>query len=108
MVKNQGGDVSYLDDTSKFKRAEFIGDVYSKKEGKIIEEDAERIGTLACFLGAGRVKKDDVIDMSVGITLDKKVGDYVHIGEKIGTAYASSKEKLDFAVREMERIICIN
>lgn len=108
MVKNQGGDVSYLDDTSKFKRAKYIGDVYSNKEGKIIEEDAEKIGTLACFLGAGRVKKDDVIDMSVGITLDKKVGDYVNTGDKIGTVYASSEEKLDYAMREMERIICIN
>ena len=39
MVKNQGGDVSYLDDVNKFKRAKFIGDVYSSKEGKIIEED---------------------------------------------------------------------
>lgn len=105
MVENQGGDVSYLDDVSKFKKAEFIGEIYSKKEGKIIEEDAKKIGALACFLGAGRVTKDDVIDMSVGITLDKKVGDYVHIGEKIGTVYANSEDKLNYALIEMENII---
>lgn len=108
MVKNQGGDVSYLDDVNKFKRAKFIGDVYSSKEGKIIEEDAEKIGTLACFLGAGRVKKDDVIDMSVGITLDKKVGDIVHKGDKIATVYANSEEKLGFAVNELNEIICVS
>ncbi len=107
MVQNQGGDVSYLENTNKFKKAKYIKDIYSKKDGKIIEQNAEKIGTLACFLGAGREKKEDVIDMSVGITLEKKVGQRVRLNEKIATIYANSEQKLDYAIKKLEEIIFI-
>lgn len=105
MVKNQGGDVSYLEDINKFKKAKYVESVYSRKEGIIIEQDAEKIGNLACFLGAGRVKKEDMIDMSVGITLEKKVGEAVCLNEKIATVYANSEEKLNYAVDQLKEII---
>ena len=107
MVQNQGGDVSYLENTNKFKKAKYIKDIYSKKDGKIIEQNAEKIGTLACFLGSGREKKEDVIDMSVGITLEKKVGQRVRLNEKIATIYANSEQKLDYAIKKLEEIIFI-
>ena len=105
MVKNQGGDVSYLEDINKFKKAKYVESFYSQKEGIIIEQDAEKIGNLACFLGAGRVKKEDMIDMSVGITLEKKVGERVLLNEKIATVYANSEEKLNYAVNQLKEII---
>ena len=39
------------------------------------------------LLGAGRLTKDDVIDMSAGITMHKKAGDAVRKGEPICTFY---------------------
>ena len=65
LVKNQGGDISYLEDMYKFKKAEYILPVISEKTGIVTKLDAEKIGTISCKLGAGREKKEDKIDESV-------------------------------------------
>ena len=57
--------------------------------------NAEKIGKLACTLGAGRVKKEDKIDMEAGIVLNKKVGQDVEKNEKIATIYSNSEEKIN-------------
>ena len=77
MVQNQGGDISYINDTSKFENAQFIIPVKSKTNGIIKDLDAEEVGKLACILGAGRIRKEDEIDKNAGIILNKKTGDYV-------------------------------
>lgn len=108
MVENQGGDISYLQDINKFKKAKFMQSVYSNKEGKIYEQNAEEIGKLACYLGAGRIRKEDIIDMAVGITLEKKVGQEVEKNEKLATIYANSEEKLAYVKKKIEQVIKIN
>lgn len=65
LVKNQGGDISCLEDMNKFKKAEYILPVISEKTGIVTKLDAEKIGTISCKLGAGREKKEDKIDESV-------------------------------------------
>lgn len=65
LVKNQGGDISCLEDMNKFKKAEYILPVISEKTGVVTKLDAEKIGTISCKLGAGREKKEDKIDESV-------------------------------------------
>lgn len=57
LVENQGGDISYLKDTSKFENAKYIRPIYNHKEGYIESIDAKEIGRLACYLGAGRIKR---------------------------------------------------
>ena len=108
MVENQGGDISYLYDINKFKKAKFVQSVYSNKKGKVIEQNAEEIGKLACYLGAGRIRKEDIIDMAVGITLEKKVGQEVEENEKLATIYANSEEKLTYVKDKIEHVIKIN
>lgn len=108
MVENQGGDTSYLYDISKFKKAKFVQSVYSNKKGKVSEQNAEEIGKLACYLGAGRIRKEDIIDMAVGITLEKKVGQEVEENEKLATIYANSEEKLTYVKDKIEHVIKIN
>ena len=108
MVQMQGGDISYLEDTNKFEKAKFIVDVKSKQNGQIKEMNAEEIGKIACFLGAGRIKKEDQIDMSVGIVLNKKVNDFVKQEETLCTIYANDKEKCETAVEELKKIIKIS
>ena len=108
MVENQGGDISYLYDINKFKKAKFVQSVYSNKKGKVIEQNAEEIGKLACYLGAGRIRKEDIIDMAVGITLEKKVGQEVEENEKLATIYANSEEKLTYVKEKIEQVIKIN
>ena len=54
------------------------------------------------LLGAGRIKKEDSIDFAAGITMHKKLGDYVKAGESICTFYADD-ESLFAAAEEMYR-----
>ncbi len=93
MVKNQGGDISYLGDTTKFKKAKYISAVETKKIGIVQEINAEEIGKLACYLGAGRINKEDEIEPDVGIILNKKVGDQVTDKEVLAYIYANDREK---------------
>ena len=101
LVKNQGGDISYIEDTEKFEKASIIKEVISNKEGNIQEINAKTIGEISCALGAGRQTKTDKIDLSVGIILNKKVGDYVKIGDIIATVYANDQEKANKAEEEI-------
>lgn len=89
MVKLQGGDISYLQHPEKFEKSKYIIDVVSDKAGIIRQIPAEIIARYVCNLGAGRVRKEDKIDMSVGIVLNKKVGDFVKAGEKVLTVYTN-------------------
>lgn len=88
LVKNQGGDVSYIEDTSKFELAKYKMPVVSEIEGYVKEMKVERLGNISCMLGAGRVKKEDSINNKVGITVNKKVGDYIKKGDVIAIVYA--------------------
>lgn len=94
MVQNQGGDISYLEDTTKFEKSKYISAVVTEKIGKVQEINAEEIGKLACYLGAGRIKKEDKIDANVGIILNKKVGDEVIEGDFLAYICANDEIKL--------------
>lgn len=94
LVENQCGDSSYLEDISKFEEAKYVVEIKSDKEGYIHSINAEEIGKLACGLGAGRIEKDDKIDMAVGIIINKKVSDFVKRDEVIATAYINDKDKI--------------
>ena len=94
LVERQGGDISYIEDTSKFKTAKYKYELISQKDGIIKDLNAEQIGNIVCFLGGGRIRKEDEIDYDVGIILNKKVGDYVKKGDVLCTIFANSKEKL--------------
>lgn len=81
MVIAQGGDVSYIDHPEKFPLSKHIVEVKAPKPGYIKHIVALEIGESAMRLGAGRETFDDVIDMSAGIVLRKKVGDKVAKGD---------------------------
>ena len=101
LVQNQGGDISYLEDVNKFEKASIIKEVRAEEEGYIKEINAETIGKISCTLGAGRKTKADKIDLTVGIVLHKKVGDYIKNGDVIATVYANDQEKANNAEKEI-------
>lgn len=101
MVGNQGGDISYLQDTRKFEKSKYISAVVTEKTGYVQEIDAEEIGKLSCYLGAGRIHKEDKIEPNVGIILNKKVGDKVEGQDFLAYICANEEKKL----REAERKI---
>ncbi len=108
MVKNQGGDTEYLENTSKFPRAKYIEAIKAKQSGYIQEINAEEVGKVACNLGAGRIRKEDKIDNTVGVKLCKKVSYKVEVGEELAYIYANNIEKLQTAKKELEKIIKIS
>ena len=94
MVQNQGGDISYLEDTTKFEKSKYISAVVAETSGKVKEINAEEIGKLACYLGAGRIRKEDEIEPNVGIILNKKIGDEVLEGDFLAYVCANDENKL--------------
>ena len=108
LVNNQNGDISYIENPEKFENVKYIEPVYAEKSGSIEEIDAKKIGELACFLGAGRLKKEDEIDDTVGIVLNKKVGDVVEKNEVLAYIYANDNIKLRNVLDELKRVIKIS
>ena len=98
MVELQGGDSSYIDDTDKFKKSSIIKDITSEETGFVKSIEAIEIGIASRDLGAGRHKKGDVLDLSAGIYLHKKVGDFVEKGEKIATIYTEKENEVEGAI----------
>ncbi|MCQ2743075.1 MAG: pyrimidine-nucleoside phosphorylase [Bacilli bacterium] len=94
LVKAQGGDCTYIYDPSQFPVAKREIEIRSTYEGYIERIDSLAIGVSAMKLGAGRATMDDVIDMSAGILLNKKVGDRVSYGDVLATAY-TNKDDVD-------------
>ena len=97
LVQAQGGDVSYVDDPSKFPRAEYVETVESSQDGYLAQIQARTVGEAAVGLGAGRARKGDPIDHAVGFLIHHKVGDRVQKGDSLFSIYANDKEKLEEA-----------
>ena len=90
MVKGQHGDESYIYHPEKFPRSALSKEVKAEKDGYVCHMDTESIGIASVCLGAGRSRKDDVIDYKAGIILKKKYGEPVKAGEtlaEIGRAH---------------------
>ena len=107
-ISAQGGDVSYVEDPSKFDEAPYHAFLVAEEDGYIASMDTERIGLVAVTLGAGRISKNDDIDFSAGILLERKTGDSVSRGEVIAELFSSSEEKLEASVAELYAAISIS
>lgn len=93
-ISAQGGDVSFIENTDKFPKAEYSYDIFSEDDGYISSMDTEKIGLASVILGAGRESKEDSIDFSTGIIIYKKTGEKINKGEAIATLFTNRKESL--------------
>ena len=107
LVQMQGGDETYLSDLENFEDSKYVEPIYSEKSGYIYSMDAKEIGKLACSLGAGRIRKEDKIDKTVGIVLSKKIGDYVSKDEELAYIHVNNPEQLESAKETIKKIIKI-
>ena len=102
LVKAQGGDERVVDDPENvLPIAKNIFEVKVKRRGFVKRINTEDIGVASILLGAGRIKKDDEIDHSVGLKILKKIGDRVEEGETIALIYYSERSKLEEAVQKV-------
>ena len=88
-VKEQGGDLK------KIKLCNKKIEIKSNKSGFVTDIDTLKLAELCNSLGAGRNKKEDLIDHGVGIRLYKKINDYVYDGEKIMDIYTEDNINID-------------
>lgn len=107
LIQNQGGDISYINDVSKFENAKYIYTVLSEKDGYIKSIDAQRLGKISCELGAGRVKKEDVIDNQVGLIINKKIGEKIEKDDILGIIHANDELKLKNAIEDFKKSFTI-
>ena len=93
-IKAQGGNVEQIYDTSLLPKASLEKYVYLDSEGYVKKIVCDEVGICSLILGGGRENKESIIDLSVGIVLHKKVGDYVAKDEAVATIYGNSEEKI--------------
>lgn len=93
MVAAQGGDSRAVYDSSMLPEAKVKLPVPAKQSGYVRAIQAEDVGLVSMHLGGGRATKDSLIDLSVGVVLNKKVGDHVQQGESLGTIHAADEVK---------------
>ena len=100
MVKYQGGNPEWIDNSDLFPKAETVYELKSENAGYISRMDAEKIGIASVILGAGREKKEDSVDFSAGIIINKKTGDRVEAGETLAVFYTNDKSRIKEAERK--------
>jgi len=106
-VKAQGGDESYVYDPSKFENAAFTKVLTADKDGFVESIVCDEAGLASMMLGGGREKKDDIIDLSVGIVFEKKKGDAVKKGDSIAVMHYNDETKIDAAFERLSNAVKI-
>jgi pyrimidine-nucleoside phosphorylase len=101
MVEAQGGDPASV--ANGLPLAPVTADVTAPASGYISRIDALAAGLVSVQLGAGRNRKEDVIDPGVGIVLRKKTGDAVRSGEPIARVFAHSETAAATAAASLAR-----
>ena len=84
-VKYQNGDITKLPKSSN------IYEVKSEKEGYLTNLHSLEIAKLSSNLGSGRKTKEDKIDYSAGIIINKNINDKINIGDTILTLYTNKE-----------------
>lgn len=92
MLRSQGGDDRVVEEPDRLPSAKYRIEVPSPAGGTVSAIAADRIGTAAMLLGAGRTTKESEIDLGVGIVLRKKIGDPVSQGESLATLHANREQ----------------
>lgn len=98
MVKAQGGDEAYITHPELFPKTKEVISIRSHATGYIKSLNALSLGIVSMKLGGGRMVKEDSIDYSVGLVLNKKIGDFVNKNDvllKVYTNTGLSKELED-------------
>ena len=97
LVEGQGGDKNAVFNTDMLPAAPVRYEAICSESGYVKHISAADVGLVSMHLGGGRVTKESEIDLSVGLILNKKVGDRVEAGESLGTIHATNMEKAEQA-----------
>ena len=102
LIEAQHGNISYLGLGENFRKSRYIMPVFSESSGYILSIDADMVGSLARYLGAGRMKEEKDINREAGIVLTKKVGDKVESGEAVAYIHTDDESKVLSASKNLQ------
>lgn len=88
-IELHGGDPHITEDVSLLPQARYSYKLKAAADVRIVSIDSEEIGMVSLLLGAGRIRKSDIIDMSAGIVMNCESGSCVCEGDTIMTLYSS-------------------
>ena len=108
LIIAQGGNPEVINNYDLFTLPSYKVEYESKKKGYLHSIDAYKIAYACKLLGAGRDKKSDPIDYSVGIYLNKKSGEWVEKGDILYTIYSNDSEKTISAQKYCDEAFVIN
>lgn len=92
-VEAQGGDPRLVERPDRLPKAKRQATLRAPRPGIVASMDAGLIGRAATLLGAGRQRKEDLVDPGVGVTLACKVGAAVRRGDLLATAHYSDERR---------------
>lgn len=84
-IKYQGGDIT------KLPKSKYLYEIKSNMNGFISKLSSVEIAKLSMYLGAGRLTKEDSIDYSAGVIINKKLNDEVKVGDVVLTLYTNKE-----------------
>ena len=93
LIVAQGGNPSVTDDYKNFPQPKYKIEIKSEVDGYVNKIDAYKVAYGCKLLGAGRERKNDPIDYSVGVLLNRKTGEYVNKGDVLFTMFANAEDK---------------
>ena len=85
LIERQHGNIN------KLPKAKHAYKIKSVSAGYLTDINAYKLGILSMSLGAGRKNKEDKIDYSAGIIVNKNIGDYINKDDVIMTLYTNKK-----------------
>ena len=101
-VSAQGGDSRAVYDTDLLPKANNVYELKADKDGYITHINCEEVGIASLVLGGGRETLDSVIDLSVGIVLNKKCGDKVSAGDVLAYVHYNDDKKKEDSVKRLK------
>lgn len=101
MVSTQSGDLRFVEEPELLRKSKLMMPVFADKDGIVENIDADIVGSIAVYLGAGRMKNESEINRTAGITLNKKVGDTVSAGEVLAYIHTDEETKVSGATQNL-------
>ena len=102
VIQAQGGNAQALDKFELLPNATGMREIASPRAGYVSVIDAELVGTASNMIGAGRERKEDLIDPAVGVILEVKVGEKVDAGSVLCRLYYTREDHVEEAAELVE------
>lgn len=102
-IEAQGGNKQDVYDTTRLQKASIVVPFLSEKTGYVKHINCSEIGICSLILGGGRETKESTIDLSVGLMLHKKIGDYVQEKEPLAYIHGNDEQKIQQVILRLQK-----